>query len=369
MSELRMRFGVLGAVRLTIDGLVQPLGGPKQRAVLAYLVINGNRPVSVDALAEAVWEGARPSDIRVSLHAIVSNLRKPLREAGFDARAVLAQEGAGYRITVPDGACDVHLFRTHKEAGLRALAAGRFDTASESLSAALRLWRGPVLADLRGLGFADAYAAAVDDERIGVIEARAVADLARNRPDAVVAELALLVGEYPLRERLWKQLITALYVDGRQSDALEAARRLRATLAEELGIDPSPSIQVLEGRILRQEPLIVRAAGTEVEQTTIVGEISCGRRGLLHDPAGHSYVIAGPITRIGRLADNDVVLDHGMVSRRHAVIVYNGAAFVIRDLLSANGVHVGGVRVVDHAPLTDGCVIRIGDVELTFTIE
>src|SRR5207253_2186814 len=105
-------------------------------------------------------------------------------------RDLLAQLGAGYRITVADGACDVQRFRAHKEAGLRALAAGRFDAASTELTAALAQWRGPVLADLRGLAFADAYATALDDERIGAIEARAVADLARNRADAVVSELA-----------------------------------------------------------------------------------------------------------------------------------------------------------------------------------
>lgn len=368
MAEVR--FGVLGPVQLVIDGTVQALGGPKQRAVLAYLVINGNRPVSVEALARAVWEECPPSDVRVSLHAIVSNLRRPLRDAGVDARNVLAQTGAGYRIAVGEGACDVERFRAEKEAGLRELAAGRYAEASAALSRALGHWRGAVLADLRGLGFADAYAVALDDERIGAIEARAVADLARNRADAVVSELALLVGEYPLRERLWKQLITALYVDGRQSDALEAARRLRATLAEELGIDPSPSIQVLEGRMLRQEPLIVRAVeAPPIELNTIVETIRPRRRAVLRDRDGHCYPLAGPVTRIGRLPDNDIVLDHGRVSRRHAVIVHNGLCYVIRDLLSANGVYLGGQRIEERAALADGDVIRIGRIELVFSLE
>ncbi|WP_225729078.1 MULTISPECIES: BTAD domain-containing putative transcriptional regulator [unclassified Nocardia] len=368
MSDARVRFGILGPVQLTIDGVDRPLGGPKQRATLAYLVLNANRPVAVESLTRAVWADNPPPDARVSLHTIVSNLRKPLRDAGFDARAVLSQIGAGYRISVADAACDVDRFRAGKERGLRALAEGRFDAASAAVTEALREWRGPALADLRGFEFAQVYATALDDERIGAIEARAAADLARDRVDAVVAELTVLVGEYPLRERLWKQLITALYLNGRQSDALEAARRLRATLAGELGIDPSPSIQLLEGRILRQEPLIVRAATASDGSDTVVEQSIPVRAAVLRDSRGHTYPLCGPRTKIGRSPENDIVLDHGKVSRKHAVIVFDGVAYIIRDLLSVNGIRVNGVRIVDSAALADGDVIRIGDCELTLHV-
>ncbi|WP_194837182.1 BTAD domain-containing putative transcriptional regulator [Nocardia sp. XZ_19_369] len=370
MPETRARFGVLGAVELTIDGVGQSLGGPKQRAVLAYLVCNANRPVSVEALAQAVWEDNPPPDIKVSLHTIVSNLRKPLRDNGLDARAILAQVGAGYRVAVADGASDVQRFRVRKEAGVRALSAGRFRTASELLSSALGQWRGPVLADLRGLGFADSYAAALDNDRLSAIEARAEADIAEGRAEAVVSELALLAAEYPLREPLWEQLITALYVDGRQSDALDAARRLRATLADELGIDPSLPIRELEGRILRQEPVDIRAkaAVASLRATTIVDQSSGGPTALLRERSGDTYAIMGTITRIGRLPDNDIVLEHGKVSRHHAAILHNGLTYVIKDLLSSNGVFVDGMRIVDSVALTDGAVIRIGDYALTFTL-
>ncbi|WP_433664416.1 BTAD domain-containing putative transcriptional regulator [Nocardia sp. CA-128927] len=370
MIEVRAQFGVLGAVELAIDGVGQALGGPKQRAVLAYLVINANRPVSVEALAQAVWEGNPPPDIRVSLHTIVSNLRKPLRDNGIDARTMLAQVGPGYRVTVADGASDVQRFRVRKEAGLRALSAGQYGTASELLTSALDQWRGPVLADLRGLGFADSYAAVLDDDRLGAIEARAQADIAQGRADAVASELGLLVGEYPLREPLWEQLITALYVDGRQSDALDAARRLRATLADQLGIDPSPPIRELEARILRQDPLDshARAAASLIGATTIVDQTSGEQTALLRDRSGQTYPIAGTVTRIGRLPDNDIVLEHGKVSRHHAAILHHGPAYLIKDLLSSNGVFVDGTRIADTAVLSDGAVIGIGDYELTFTL-
>ncbi|WP_433684518.1 BTAD domain-containing putative transcriptional regulator [Nocardia sp. CA-119907] len=370
MADTRAQFGVLGPVQLSIDGVQRSVGGPKQRAVLAYLVVNANHPVSVDALAQAVWEQTPPSDVRASLHAITSNLRKPLRDAGLDARAVLAQVGAGYRIAVADGACDVHRFRARKESGLRDLAAGRFSSASEALSGALGQWRGPVLADLRGLGFADAYAAALDDERIGVIEARASADIARGHANDVAAELALIVGAHPLREPLWEKLITALYLSGRQSDALAAVRRLRTTLDDELGIDPGPAIHELEARILRQEPLSARtvADATVTRWTTIIEQSVAGARAELRDTDGTVYPLAGSVTRIGRLPDNDIVLEHGKVSRQHAVLVDNGSSFVIKDLWSSNGVYVDGERIIDSVALTDGAVLRIGGFELVFSV-
>jgi len=370
MSDMRAGFGVLGPVQLTIDEVAQPLGGVKQRAVLAYLVLNANRPVSTEALAQAVWEENPPSDIRISLHTIVSNLRKPLRDAGLDARTILSRAGTGYRITVAEDACDIQRFRVRKESGLRAMAAGRFSVASEVLSNALAQWRGTALADLQGLGFADAFATALDDERIGVIEARAQAEIAQGRADNVISELAELADKYPLREPLREQLITALYVSGRQSDALEALRRLRATLADELGIDPVASIRELEARMLRQEPLTppADAVASALRATTVVDLITPGSQAYLRDSTGQTFPITGPFTRIGRLPDNDIVLDDGKVSRHHAVIVSNGLSCMLKDLLSSNGVFVGGVRVIDGIALADGAVIRIGDTEFTFGV-
>ncbi|MFI6956011.1 BTAD domain-containing putative transcriptional regulator [Nocardia sp. NPDC050408] len=370
MSDMRAGYGVLGPVQLTIDGVAQPLGGVKQRAVLAYLVVNANRPVSTEALAQAVWEENPPPDIRISLHTIVSNLRKPLRDAGLDARTILSRAGTGYRIAAPADSCDVQRFRARRESGLRAMAAGRFSVASEVLSSALDQWRGTALADLQGLGFADAFATALDDERIGAVEARAQAEIAQGRADGVIAELAELADRYPLREPLWEQLITALYVNGRQSDALEALRRLRVTLADELGIDPVASIRELEAKMLRQEPLTppADAVASALRATTVVDLIAPESQAYLRDSRGQTFPITSPFTRIGRLPDNDIVLDDGKVSRHHAVIVSNGVTCVLKDLLSSNGVFVGGIRVIDGAALTDGVTIRIGTTEFTFGV-
>ncbi|MEV6427677.1 BTAD domain-containing putative transcriptional regulator [Nocardia sp. NPDC051463] len=368
MGEMRAQFGVLGAVELRIDGVAQNVGGPKQRAVLAYLVLNANRHVSVEALAQAVWEGNPPPDVRMSLHAIVSNLRKPMRDAGLDTRPLLADVGVGYRVAAAEDAVDVHRFHALRGSGRQALATGSFAAASEFMTAALGQWRGPVLADLRGLGFADTYAAALDDERIGVIEARAEADIAQGHADTVVCGLTLLVDSYPLREPLWERLITALYLSGRQSDALEALRQLRARLAEEVGIEPGRTIRELEARMLRQEPLDARAvaAAATFRATTIIDRESLEHQAFLRDPTGRRYQVNGPLTRIGRLPHNDIVLESAKVSRHHAVIVCNGPAHVIKDQRSSNGVYVDGVRVADSAPLADGSIVRIGDTDLLF---
>ena len=152
--------------------------------------------------------------------------------------------------------------------------------------------------------------------------------------------------EHPYREQLWAQLITAYYLADRQSDALAAYRHVKATLADDLGIDPVQTLRVLNDRILRPEPLDVRksakttAAGTVtvLDQRTMVS----GQKAVayLHDDSGRSYPLQSAATRIGRLSDNDIVLESANVSRHHAVIVDTGTNYIINDLRSSNGVHV-----------------------------
>ena len=135
------------------------------------------------------------------------------------------------------------------------LRAERFAEASARYRAALAEWSGPALADLRGLRFADDFAVAVEEERLVALQSRIEADLACGMDSAVIGELTTLTGQHPLREPFWIQLITALYRLGRQADALDASRRIRQLLGDELGIDPSPPLRQLEQKILRQESL------------------------------------------------------------------------------------------------------------------
>ncbi|HEY9303630.1 MAG TPA: BTAD domain-containing putative transcriptional regulator, partial [Mycobacterium sp.] len=265
-ADDELQLGVLGPLQISVAGKPLPLGTPKQRAVLAIVLINRNRAVGVDALMDAVWSQQPPDGARATVHSYISNLRRMFGNAGADPRAVLPSAPPGYRLVVDDKQCDVGRFIARKDAGLHAAAAGKFEQASSDLAAALAEWRGPVLDDLRDFAFVDAFAQPLEEEKVVAQTVLAETEIACGRAFAVIGELETLIADHAYREPLWAQLITAYYLTDRQSDALDAYRRLKTTLAEDLGIDPGPSLRALHGRILRQEPLDVRkAARTHAE--------------------------------------------------------------------------------------------------------
>ena len=374
MTNTGLGFGVLGPLLMTSYGVRVPVGAPKQRAVLAMLLINRNRPVSVESLINAVWGEEPVPAARTSIQAHVSNLRRLLRTAGVDPYQVLASAPPGYQLSVADGDFDLGRFVSAKAAASQATAAGRFEEASAHLSQALAEWRGPVLEDLRDLQFVDAFATALIEDKVLAHTALAEAEIARGRGYAVIGELEALTAAFPYREPLWAQLITALYLSDRQSDALDAYRRLKETLADDLGIDPGPTLQARHTRILRQEPLDVKQSAKATAVDTVV---SISQRtavtaqsavASLRDRWGSAHPLVSAATRIGRLSDNDIVLEDTSVSRHHAVIIDTGTSFVITDLRSANGVYVEGQRVRGSTSLLNGDRIRICDHEFTFEI-
>ena len=368
-ADAVVQFGVLGPLQMSIGGTLMPLGTPKQRAVLAVMVINANRPVGIDALIDAAWDGRPPEGARATLHAYVSNLRRLMRGAGIDP-AVLASAPPGYRLAITDKQYDLGRFVTAKDAGLRAAAATQFEQASRHLSAALAEWRGPVLDDLRDFEFVETFARGLDDEKLIAHTAYAEAEIACGRAYAVIKELEALTARHPYREPLWAQLITAYYLADRQSDALDTYHRLKMALADDLGIDPSPMVRELYERVLRQQPLDVR----EAAQSHAIDTIGWGtdqtkiRRpsaAALRDAAGQRYALVGTATRIGRSPDSDIVLPDLSVSRHHAVIIDNGRTLVIVDMESANGVYLHGQRIRPEAEISEGDRIAIGDYEFT----
>lgn len=375
MADNGAEFGVLGPLQICVNGTPVALGTPKQRAVLAMLLINRNRPVATEALIEAAWEQFPPPDPRASLHSYVSNLRKLLGSIGIDSRAALVSAPPGYRLSVPENSCDIGRFALGKNAGVQAAASGKFEQASRQLAAALAEWRGPVLEDLRDFQFVDAFATALTEDKVLAHTAFAEAEIACGRGYAVIGELESLTAEHPYREPLWAQLITAYYLAERQSDALNAYRRLRATLADDLGIDPGPTVQALNERVLRQEPLDVKrvARTTAIHTATALGRrtaISGGSSAaLLRDTSGVEYPLVAAATRIGRLPDNDIVLDDANVSRHHAVVIDTGTSFVLSDLRSANGVDIRGERIRSSVTLAHGDRIRICDHEFVFEMQ
>jgi SARP family transcriptional regulator, regulator of embCAB operon len=374
MSNAGLQFAVLGPLQLRAGSALVPLGAPKQRAVLAMLVMNRNRAVSVDALIDAVWGESPVPAARTSIHSYVSNLRRLLGSGSRDPNRVLTSVPPGYQLNVADADCDLGRFVTEKNAGVHAAASRRFEDASTCLAAALAEWRGPFLDDLREFAFVDTFATALAEVRVAVQSAHAEAEIACGRAEAIIPRLEVLSVEHPFRERLWAQLITAYYVAERQSDALDAYRRLKRNLTDNLGIDPGPTVRTLHERILRQE----RLNTTETASATAThGVVDSGlHTGTLAGPSaiaelraddGQRYRLESS-NRIGRRPDNDIVLDDDDVSRYHAVVIDTGSEFVISDLRSTNGVIIAGRRVRGSATLADGDQIRIGSHQFVFEI-
>jgi SARP family transcriptional regulator, regulator of embCAB operon len=344
---------------------------------MAMLVINRNRPVSVDSLIDAVWDEDPVPAARTSIQSHISNLRGLLRGAGANPNGVLASAPPGYQLCVDESECDLGRFVAEKNAGIRAGATGQFEEASAHLAVALAEWRGPVLDDLRDFAFANTFATTLLEEKVAAHTARAEAEIACGRAAMVIGELEALTAEHPYREPLWAQLITAYYLSERQSDALGAYRRLKTALSEGLGIDPGRTVNTLHERILRQEPLgasqetltTYKRRAYQLDQPTDQEiRVSADTVAWLRGASGREYILDGATTRIGRFHDNDIVLDDTDVSRHHAVIIDTGTGFVITDLRSTNGVEVQRNRIRSSAPLNSGDHIRICSHEFIFEI-
>ena len=243
-----MEFRILGPLEVWDEGGEVSLGGPKPRALLAVLLLHPNEVVPADRLIDELWGEDSPEDAAAALRVNVSRLRKALPQD------VLTTRSPGYVIRVEPDALDLHRFERLVDEGRSLLARGLAADASERLRDALSLWRGPALADFAYESFAQAAIARLEEIRLAAVELRIDADLALGRHDELVGELEALVAEHPLRERLRRYLMTALYRSGRQAEALDAYQDARRALVDELGIDPSPALQELERAILRQDP-------------------------------------------------------------------------------------------------------------------
>src|SRR5262249_13437578 len=248
-------FGGLGPLGVRRSGRAVPLGGPRQRAVLALLLLEANRVVSLDRLGEDVWAGHPPEEWANTLQTYVFHLRQALepgRARGADG-GVLVTSGRGYVLRAGREQVDGTVFEDGFPAGRGALDAGRYAEAAATLRTALGRWRGPVLADLADYAFTRPAAARLEELRLAAVEARIEADLGLGRHDALTAELDGLAAQHPLRERLHAQLMLALYRCGRQADALAAYRRARALLADERGIDPAEPLERLHAAVLAHD--------------------------------------------------------------------------------------------------------------------
>lgn len=241
-----MEFRILGPLEAEEDGRQIPLGGEKQRALLALLLLSRGRPVSTDRLIEEIWSGEPPATALKSVQVYVARLRRALGDGRLVTR------GRGYEIEVAPGELDADRF----DELVRAASGAPAEEAAQRLREALALVRGAPLADLSLEPWAQADIARLEERRLAALEARTDADLELGRHRELVAELETLVGEHPFREHLLEQLMLALYRSGRQSDALDAYRRGAGRLRSEFGLEPGRSLQELERQILRQDPAL-----------------------------------------------------------------------------------------------------------------
>ena len=254
-----LEFRLLGPLEVLADGSPISLGGPKQRATLAILLLHANRVVSVDRLADDLYAGAPPVTAVTQVQRQISDLRKAL-----GAGAAIETRPPGYLIRVGDAQVDLQRFERLGEEGRHALDRGDADAAAELLRAALALWRGAPLADLAYEEFAQVPVARLEEIRLAALEDRVEAELALGRHAQLIGELEQLIVEHPLRERFRAQLMLALYRAGRQAEALDVYRMTREELVHELGIEPGPPIRELERAILAHDPSLDLKVGVRV---------------------------------------------------------------------------------------------------------
>ena len=329
-----LEFRILGPLEVVDEEGPVKLGGPKERATLALLLLAPNRVVSVEQLADALYSGAPPVTAVTQVQRQVSELRKALGSA-----AAIETRSPGYVVRVSAEQLDLSRFERLVAEANGARVEGDRQAEAELLREALTLWRGPPLADLAYESFAQSSIERLEEIRLAALEQRFDADLSLGRHAELVGELDQLTAEHPVRERLHGQLMLALYRSGRQAEALEVYRRARETLLHEFGIDPSPALHELEHAILNQEPSLAaeRAAAPRLEL----------ERALLVVPSEDGSVdallsIAVPLARlpareliVARLLADATDLEHATVAlngrRASLEVATRVAAFTTLD--------------------------------------
>jgi WD40 repeat protein/DNA-binding SARP family transcriptional activator len=249
-------FGILGSIEAVAESGPIRLGGRKQRAVLAILLVNANRVVPVEKLADDLYDGAAPATAVAQVRDHVSQLRKLLEPA---ANSILETRSPGYVLRVEPDQLDAVRFETMVEQASGELRRGEAEPAARRLREALALWRGPVLADFAYESFAQPAIGRLEELRLAALEHRIEADLQLGQDGALAGELEALVAEHPLREQFRAQLMLALYRSGRQAEAVDLYHTGRRALVDEFGIEPSAELRELASRMLRQDPALASA--------------------------------------------------------------------------------------------------------------
>jgi YVTN family beta-propeller protein len=338
-----VEFRVLGPLEVEEDGQALPLGGAKQRALLATLLVRANRVVSVDALLDELWGEQPPDSAANMVQGYVSRLRKVFASYGHD---VIVHSPPGYVLKVEPERIDSHRFEHLLRESTEARSDGDLEAAGARLREALSLWRGAALSDVEVNSFVEIELGRLEELRLSAIEERIDIDLALGRHAEIVAELEALVAEHPLRERLRRELMLALYRCDRQAEALSVYRSGRHHLVEELGIEPGAPLRELERAILVHDPSVetpVVVPPTDAPTTGIVR--SRRRRGLLTAAATLAIGGAGAVAVVGfRGADSSTV-----TVPKNSVGVIDPATSRVTDAVVGIGPAPGGLAVANGA--------------------
>jgi DNA-binding SARP family transcriptional activator/ABC-type transport system substrate-binding protein/DNA-binding beta-propeller fold protein YncE len=342
-----VEFRLLGPLEVCRDGEQLVLGGPKQRAVLAILVLHANEVVPRGRLLADVW-GERAPESEHSLDVHISRLRKTLTPVGEGE--VLIRRGRGYLLRVEAGSLDLVRFEQQIEAGERALAEGRPAEAARLLNEGLGLWRGEPLAEFSDEAFARTEAGRLKERGLAALEARIDADLELGREAAIAGELGALVRANPFRERLRAQLMLALYRAGRQSESLTVYADTRTLLIDELGIEPGKELRELQRAILAQDPglLLVRPARFASAETSEAGSEQSGkprrrgrRRSLLLSAAG-LLAVAAALVSVPISGSRNPAAGPGMIQPGSVAFIDARSGRLVGDVPASPG--VGFVR-------------------------
>ncbi|TMD96487.1 MAG: FHA domain-containing protein [Chloroflexi bacterium] len=373
-----MQYRLLGPLEAVDDDRPLNLGGRKQRALLALLLLNANRVVPVEQIIDELWGECPPDTAANAVQVHVASLRRILepRRAGGASAAVLVTRSPGYLISVDAEEVDVLRFERLVDEARQTLSRDP-EGASARLRQALALRRGPTLADVVLLGPARGQVTRFEELHLAALEDRIQADLRLGRHGALVGELGAMVAAHPLRERLRAQLMLALYRCGRQAEALEAYQAARRLLSEELGIDPGTELQQLERAILHQDPALSwRGEGDEPGRPATHGPPG----GPAHRTGEEWMEVSGPSgdrlcpleggrVAVGRHDGNDIVLEgDDRASRLHAVLDRVGGGWCLTDLGSSNGTYVNGQRITAGRALRHGDEVLIGTTRLVYRV-
>jgi ABC-type transport system substrate-binding protein/DNA-binding SARP family transcriptional activator/streptogramin lyase len=362
-----MDFRVLGPLEGYVDGRSVAVGGGRQRALLALLLMHAGEIVSRDRLIEELWDGDPPSSASQSLDVYVSRLRKAFRDAGADE--ALVTRAPGYVLNVDE--TDARRFEALAAQGGKALDAGDAEGALGLLQQALGLWRGKAYVEIADEHWARPEVERLEELRLQATENTVDAELALGRHAALVPELELLAARHPYRERLVGQYMLALYRSGRQADALAAYRAARRSLVEELGLEPGRELRRLEAAVLAQDPSLdpPRAEDAEPRATVPVER----RRGLLRLGLGSvAVLVAVAVALIALLGGGDEGLGVVPANGAGALDPASGRVVTSVEVGSAPAGIASGARHVWVTNGAEGTVTRIdprgGHVDQTLRV-